>query len=242
MPSHRSVFEQQPVTLSQMLVDRGLDHHLRMLPAETGTDVPWDYIQIGWMDVPYTAAPPIQAVGGKAGGGWRERERDGRDSIQFYPEEANGQRSFGRQPAPIVPPGAPPGITVEPYPKDAHRRLFGSHAYLLSRAGARRLLHVGVPFELHMDMFLALAAQFGVTHGKLLLPSCVAQCAAHGGSRMRTIVPFIDSSIPHFDGRCSYKLWLPHASIEHATAAVGWAILAAWLAALMLGRVVCRRG
>lgn len=172
----------------------------------------------------------------------RERERDGRDSIQFYPEEANGQRSFGRQPAPIVPPGAPPGITVEPYPKDAHRRLFGSHAYLLSRAGARRLLHVGVPFELHMDMFLALAAQFGVTHGKLLLPSCVAQCAAHGGSRMRTIVPFIDSSIPHFDGRCSYKLWLPHASIEHATAAVGWAILAAWLAALMLGRVVCRRG
>lgn len=76
MPSHRSVFEQQPVTLSQMLVDRGLDHHLRMLPAETGTDVPWDYIQIGWMDVPYTAAPPIQAVGCKAGGGWRERERE----------------------------------------------------------------------------------------------------------------------------------------------------------------------
>lgn len=166
-----------PPSLMQTLAAHGLDRYLR-------DEDQWDYIQIGWMRIPWVGR-------------------------LFLDEHAHG---------------------VVPFPSDAHHYIYGSHAYLLSRSGAQRLLQVGVPFQFHVDMFLEIVAELGLTRGRLLVPPCVEQCAKVGAMTPR----LMDSDIPHFDMRaCSYKFWLPDASIEHTAATLGWVTLALWLAVVL---------
>lgn len=68
--------------------------------------------------------------------------------------------------------------------------VFGAHAYLLSQRGARRLLALSLPVEIHHDFFLLVAGVIGEVTGYLLPRSLVSQCRAR-----------VEASIPHFAWR-----------------------------------------
>lgn len=106
---------------------------------------------------------------------------------------------------------------VGPFPTDAHHAIYGSHCYLVpARAGARRLMDAGVPFQLHLDFFLSVGAQLGRVRGLLLRPSCCRQSMAVGSG-----------TIPHFEpDRMSYKIPMPDAPLVRVCGVLGVAVLA----------------
>lgn len=103
------------------------------------------------------------------------------------------------------------GVTLGRFTQHAHRRLHGSHCYLVSRTGLSRLLRVGKPFEMHMDFFLVMAAELGILRGYAVHPAPVAtQCDRYGRPHRTPWLLMASGDIPHLSvHRTNWKLVLP---------------------------------
>lgn len=83
------------------------------------------------------------------------------------------------------------------------RDSFGAHAYALTRTGARRLLALARPLELHVDHFLAVVAVLGDVRGYAWPESVASQCRAD-----------LPSDLRHWDPwRINPKVALPDAPL-----------------------------
>ena len=100
---------------------------------------------------------------------------------------------------------------------------YGSHCYLLSSPGARRLLDLALPLELHVDHFLALVMNLGLARGRITRVSTAPQCRAHW-----------ERGIIHDHLHHNLHYVTPDASVR---AAVG-VVLAAALVAVCVGAAV----
>ena len=90
-------------------------------------------------------------------------------------------------------PGSRPALTT--WESD----VFGSHAYLVTPAGAARLLERALPMEVHVDVYLALLSVLGRVRGHAWPRNLVTQCQG-----------WLQASIPHLDiGLFSWKQLLP---------------------------------
>lgn len=95
----------------------------------------------------------------------------------------------------------------EPPPilRDRARRMtgfWGSHCYVVTQAGARRLLDLALPIEVHVDAFLGLVCHQNDVHGYLLRESVAGQCKQ-----------FWNATIPHWQfSQLNVKLLLPDVS------------------------------
>lgn len=107
-------------------------------------------------------------------------------------------------------PGGDPGS-----PWLRHHWFYGSHCYVVSAPGARRLTELALPLELHIDCFLAHAINLGLVRGLVLRRSVAPQCLHR---REQGIVHFA----PHND---NFKREVPDVSVAFALVVV--AVLAA---------------
>lgn len=97
---------------------------------------------------------------------------------------------------------------------------YGSHAYVVSRSGAERLLRCVFPIELHVDMFFVAARETRRLRSWLVVPGLAFQ----GGD-----APL---SIPHLQYGRNYKTLLPDWSIHTVLGLVGITVLVAVLHAM----------
>ena len=109
---------------------------------------------------------------------------------------------------------------------------YGAHCYLLSPAGARRLLARALPAELHVDFWLQVLALLGDVRGFFAPRSWAGQCR-------RTLEP----GIPHFAwAQVNWKVLTPDVTVRAARRAL--AVAAVLVVVVVLGacwRVAARR-
>lgn len=79
--------------------------------------------------------------------------------------------------------------------------IYGSHAYMISRRGAKRLLRNVFPAEVHVDMFMIATHETGRLRAFFMMPSLAHQ----GGG---------ENFIPHPRHHLNYKMVLPDVSIR----------------------------
>lgn len=84
---------------------------------------------------------------------------------------------------------------------DASMSIYGSHAYMVSRRGAKKLLRHAFPAEVHVDMFMIATHETGRCRAFFMVPSLAHQ---GGGGNF----------IPHPRHHLNYKMKLPDVSIR----------------------------
>lgn len=102
---------------------------------------------------------------------------------------------------------------------------YGAHCYLVSVHGARRLVALALPAELHLDFWIQIAAVLGEVRGYLVTRSWASQCR-------RTLEP----GIPHFAwGQVNWKLATPDLTVRGA-GTLGLAVLVVVALLFLLAR------